>query len=93
MILWILVFVGILMLATGIYLLVVNYRNGKYIKGYGLLSYIGFCMALLGGILLMEPIFKNLPGNFASTVPVGIAMCASLIASKLLLQPTFLKSK
>ena len=93
MILWILVFVGILMLATGIYLLVVNYRHGKYIKGYGLLSYVGFGMVLLGGILLMEPIFKSLPGNFANTEPWGIAMFASIIASKLLLQPTFLKSK
>ena len=93
MILWILVFVGTLILSTGIYLLVLNYRDGKYIKGYGLLSYIGFIMSLLGGILLMEPIFKNLPGNFASTVPVGIAMFASIIASKLLLQPIFLKSK
>ena len=93
MILWILVFVGILMLATGIYLLVVNYRHGKYIKGYGLLSYVGFGMVLLGGILLMEHIFKSLPGNLANTAPWGIAMFASIIASKLLLQPTFLKSK
>ena len=88
-----LVFVGILILATGIYLLVVNYRAGKYIKEYGLLSYIGFGMVLLGVILLMEPIFKTLPGNLANTAPWGIAMFTSIIASKLLLQPTFLKSK
>ena len=93
MILWILVFAGTLIFSTGIYLLVVNYRAGKYIKGYGLLSYIGFGMVLLGGILLMEPIFKTLPGNLANTAPWGIAMFASIIASKLLLQPTFLKSK
>ena len=93
MILWFLVFVGILILVTGIYFLVINYREGKYVKGYGLLSYIGFCMVLLGGILLMEPIFTSLPGNLGNTAPWGIAMFASLIVGKLLLKPTFLKSK
>ena len=93
MILWFLVFVGILILVTGIYFLVINYREGKYVKGYGLLSYIGFFMVLLGGILLMEPIFTSLPGNLGNTAPWSIAMFASLIVGKLLLKPTFLKSK
>ena len=50
-------------------------------------------MVLLGGILLMEPIFTSLPGNLANTAPWGITMFASLIVGKLLLKPTFLKSK
>ena len=50
-------------------------------------------MVLLGGILLMEPIFTSLPGNLGNTAPWGIAMFASLIVGKLLLKPTFLKSK
>lgn len=93
MILWFLVFVGILILATGIYFLVINYRNGKYIKGYGLLSYLGFCMILLGSILLMEPIFTSLPGNLGNTAPWVITMFSCIIASNLLLKPTFLKNK
>lgn len=93
MILWILVFAGILILVLGIYFLVKNYKHGKYSKGYGLLSYVGFAMVLLGVILLMEPIFTSLPGNFSRTGPWGIAMCTSIIAGKLLLKPTFLKNK
>lgn len=93
MILCFLVVVGILILVTGIYFLAINYREGKYIKGYGLLSYLGFGMVLLGGILLMEPIFTSLPGNLSNTAPWGITMCASIIVGQLLLKPTFLKNK
>ena len=93
MILWFLVVVGILILVTGIYFLVINYRDGKYIKGYGLLSYLGFGMVLLGGILLMEPIFTSLPGNLSNTAPWGITMFASIIVGQLLLKPTFLNNK
>lgn len=93
MILWVLVVAGILILATGIYFLAINYRNGKYIKGYGLLAYLGLGMMLLGGILLMEPIFTSLPGNLSKTVPVGITMFVTIIAGQLLLKPRFLKHK
>ena len=78
MILWLLVFVRILILITGIYFLVINYRDEKYIKGYGLLSYLGFGMVLLGGILLMEPIFTSLPGNLANVALSGITMFTSI---------------
>lgn len=93
MILWFLVIAGILILVSGIYFLVTNYRQGKYIKGYGLLSYVGFVMVLLGAILLMEPIFITLPGNFSNIAPVGITMFTCAIVGKLLLKPTFLRNK
>ena len=66
MILWILVFAGILIFSSGFIFLVKNYKDGKYSYGYGLLSYTGFAMVLLGVILLMEPIFTSLPGNLAN---------------------------
>jgi uncharacterized protein (DUF983 family) len=87
------VFVGTLIFVLGLYLLVKNYKNGKYIKGYGLLTYAGVAMVLLGVILLMEPVFTSLPGNLPKTVPLVIAICTCIIASKLLLEPTFLKNK
>ena len=93
MILWILVFTGILIFSSGIYFLVKNYKDGKYSYGYGLLSYTGFVMVLLGVILLMEPIFTSLPGNLANIAPIVITMFTCTIVSKLLLKPTFLKSK
>ncbi|MCU9816554.1 hypothetical protein [Paraclostridium sp. AKS73] len=93
MILWFLVIAGILILVSGIYFLVTNYRQGKYIKGYGLLAYTGFGMILLGGILLMETIFTSLPGNLSKTLPVGITMITCAIVGKLLLKPTFLRNK
>ena len=93
MILWVLVVLGGLILYTGIYFLVMNYRDGKYIKGYGLLAYIGFGMILLGGILLMEPIFTSLSENLSKTLPVGITMFSTIIVGQLLLKPRFLKNK
>jgi uncharacterized protein (DUF983 family) len=93
MLLRIMVFVGTLIFVSGLYLLVKNYKNGKDIKGYGLLTYTGFAMMLLGVILLMEPVFTSLPGNFPKTVPLVIAISASIIASKLLLEPTFFRNK
>ena len=93
MILWILVCGGILTFLLGIYFLIKNYKHGKYSKGYGLLSYLGLAMAVLGVILLMEPVFKSLPGNLSNMAPLGIAMCIFIIAGKLLLKPTFLKNK
>ena len=93
MILWILVFAGILIFSSGIYFLVKNYKDGKYSYGYGLLSYTGFTMVLLGVILLMEPIFTSLPGNLANIAPSVITMFICIIVGKLLLKPTFLKSK
>lgn len=93
MILWILVFAGILIFASGIYFLVKNYRDGKYSYKYGLLSYTGFVMLLLGVILLMEPIFISLPGNLGNIAPIIITMFTGIIVGKLLLKPTFSKSK
>ena len=93
MLLWIMVFVGTLIFVSGLYLLVKNYKDGKYIKGYGLLTYAGLAMVLLGVILLMEPVFTSLSGNLPKTVPLVIAICTCIIASKLLLEATFLKNK
>jgi uncharacterized protein (DUF983 family) len=87
------VFVGTLIFVSGLYLFVKNYKDGKYIKGYGSLTYAGFVMMLLGVILLMEPVFTSLPGNLPKTVPLVIAMSAGIIANTLLLEPTFFKSK
>ena len=70
-----------------------NYKDGKYSYRCGLLSYIGFVMVLLGVILLMEPIFTSLPGNLANIAPSVITMFTCIIVGKLLLKPTFLKSK
>lgn len=89
MLLWIMVFVGTLLFALGVYSLVKGYKAGKYIKGYGYLSYIGFNIALLGIILLMEPVFINLP----KLLPLAIVMCTCIILNQLLLKPTFLKNK
>ena len=93
MLLWIIVFVGTLILVSGLYLLIKNYKDGKYTKGYGLLTYAGVTIVLLGVILLMEPVFTSLPGNLPKTLPLVIAISTGIIASKLLLEPTFLKNK
>lgn len=93
MLLWIMVFVGILMFVSGLYFLIKNYRNGKYVEKYGTLSYIGLCLTILGIIILMEPVFKNLSGNSSGIVPYFIGLFISYIASRLLLKPAFLKSK
>ncbi|SHH43185.1 C1 domain-containing protein [Tepidibacter thalassicus] len=93
MLLWIMFFVGTLIFVSGLYLFVKNYKNGKYIKGYGLLTYVGIVMVLLGVILLIEPVFTSLPGNLPKTVPLVITICTCIIVSKLLLEPTFLKPK
>lgn len=79
MILWILVVAGILILATWIYFLAINYRYGKYIKGYELLAYLGLGMMLLGGILSMEPIFTSLPWKLSKTAQLGITMFVTII--------------
>lgn len=93
MILWIIVFVGTLIFLSGLYFLIKNYKDGKYIKGYGLLTYAGVVIVLLGVILLMEPVFTSLPGNLPKTLPLIIAILIGIIASKLLLEPTFFKNK
>ena len=91
MILWILVFAGILIFSSGIYFLVKNYKDGKLVMGYGLLSYTGFAMVLLGVILLMEPIFTSLPGNLANMHQVYITMFICIIVGKLLLKTNIFK--
>lgn len=93
MLLWIMVFGGVLMFFSGLYFLVKNYKNGKYIKGYGLLADVGVLMILLGVILLMEPVFTSLPGKLSMTVPLVIATFTIIISSKLLLEPIFFKKK
>ncbi|MCC3868271.1 hypothetical protein [Terrisporobacter mayombei] len=93
MLLWIIVFVGTLIFVSGLYLLIKNYKDGKYIIGYGLLTYAGVAIVLLGVILLMEPVFTSLPGNLPITLPLVIDILICIIASKLLFEPTFLKNK
>lgn len=93
MLLKIMVFVGILIFISGFFLLIKNYKNGKYIKGYGLLAYVGISMVLVGTIILMEPIFKSLSKNLSIILPMVIVICSATIARKLLLEPTFLKNK
>ena len=93
MLLWVIVFVGILIFISGLYFLVKNYKDGKYIKKYGLLTYTGLIVALIGIILLNEPVITSLPGNLPTTVLLVIVIFTSMIASKLLLEPTFFKNK
>ena len=93
MFLWIMIFIGTLLFALGLYNLVKNYRIGKYNKKYGLISYTGFSTALIGALLLMEPIFISLPGNLSTTLPCFIPLFTCIILSQLLLKPTFLKNK
>lgn len=61
MFLWIMVFVGVLILVPSLYLLVKNYKNGKYIKRYGALTYTGFVIVLftniIAGKLLLDQLF------------------------------------
>ncbi|GAA0699263.1 hypothetical protein GCM10008904_04410 [Paraclostridium ghonii] len=91
MLLWIMVFTGILIFIPGIYFLTKNYKQGKYIKKYGELSYIGLGLIVLGVILLMEPVFTKLPGSLSGVLPAFIALFIFMIASRLLLKPAFLK--
>lgn len=91
MLLWIMVFIGILIFISGIYFLTKNYKQGKYIKKYGELSYMGLSLIVLGVILLMEPVFTKLPGILAGVLPVIITLFIFRIASQLLLKPKFLK--
>lgn len=93
MLLWIIVFIGILLLTDGLCFLVKNYKHEKYIQKYGVLSYIGLFLIVLGVILLMEPVFTKLPGSLPGFVPYFIILFILMIASRLLLKPTFLKNK
>ena len=93
MFLWIMIFIGTLLFALGLYNLIKNYRIGKYNKKYGLISYTGFSIALIGALLLMEPIFISLPGNLSTALPCFIPRFTCIILSQLLLKPTFLKNK
>lgn len=87
------VFMGILVFIPSIYLLIKNYKCGKYIKIYGLLSYFGLFIAYLGVILSMEPVFIKLPGILPGILPFVMTMLIFSILGKLLLKPTFLKNK
>lgn len=84
-------FLGILTFIVGLYFLVKNYKDGKYIKKYGVISYIGLGIAVLGAILLMEPIFTKLPPNLSGVLPSFISLAIFMVSAKLLLKPTFLK--
>ncbi|MDB8803687.1 hypothetical protein [Romboutsia sp. 1001216sp1] len=91
MLLWIMVFLGTLLFVVGLYFIVKNYKDGKYIKKYGVISYIGLGIAVLGTILLMEPVFTKLPPNLSGVVPSFISLAIFMVAAQLLLKPTFLK--
>lgn len=93
MLLWLMILVGTLLFVSGLYFIIKNYRQGIYIKRYGFISYIGFAIAVLGTILLMEPFFTSLPRNLSVMVPWAISMFAFMIAGQLLLKPTFFKRK
>ena len=89
MLLWIMMFTGSLIFVCGLYFLIKNYKDGKYIKKYGLLSYIGLAIVVLGSILLMEPVFTNLPGNLPKVMPFAISLLTFMISAQLLLKPVF----
>ena len=93
MLLLIITFCGILMFVLGLHLLIKNYKDGKYIKKYGLLTYAGLIIVLLGMISLNEHVITSLLGDLSRTLPLVIIISICMIASKLLLEPTFLKDK
>lgn len=93
MLLWLMIFAGTLLFVSGLYFIVKNYRQGIYVKHYGVISYTGFAIAFLGAILLMEPLFTSLPGNLPATAPWTICLFIFIISAQLLLRPTFLKKK
>ena len=93
MLLLIITFCGILMFVLGFHLLIKNYKDGKYIKKYGLLTYAGLIIVLLGMISLNEHVITSLLGDLSRTLPLVIIISICMIASKLLLEPTFLKDK
>ena len=87
------IFMGILVFIPSMYLLIKNYKCGRHIKRYGLLSYYGLFIAYLGVILSMESVFRRLPGILPGILPVFMTMLIFGILAKLLLKPTFLKKK
>ncbi|WP_455538009.1 hypothetical protein [Terrisporobacter sp.] len=89
MLLLVMFFIGVLIFIPSIYLFIKNYKMGKYIKRYGLISYFGLAIAYLGVILSMESIFRKLPG----ILPVFMTLIIFIVLGKLLLKPTFLKNK
>ena len=91
MILWSMVFIGVVLFTYGLYFLVKNYKHGKYIKKYGVLSYIGLVLIVFASILLMQPVFTKLPRTSSGLLPFFISLGIFMIASRLLLKPTFLK--
>lgn len=91
MLLPIILIISISLFIFGLYFLIKNYKKGEFNKIYGNMSYVGFCLFVLGIILLMEPIFTKLPQNLSGVLPVAIASCIYIIAGRLLLKPTFIK--
>ncbi|WP_455539098.1 hypothetical protein [Terrisporobacter sp.] len=79
------------MFVSGGYLLIKNYKEGKYVKKYGVLAYTGLCVWVLAVILLMESVINSLPGRLPKIIPGMIALIVGMIGRKLLLEPKFLK--
>lgn len=56
--------VGIVMFLAGLLLRQQNRSERKKMRQAGYLAYIGFGFALLGGILLSEPVLSRYPPSF-----------------------------
>ena len=87
------IFIGILLFIPSMYLLVKNYKCGRYIKRYGTLCYYGLFITHFGIILSMESVFTKLPWPLSTTLPVFITMLVFNILYELLRKPTFQKEK
>lgn len=93
MLLTIIIFIGVLMFIPSVYLLIKNYKYGKYIKTYGLISYLGLVISYVGVLLSMESVFIRLPGALPGLLPFFITLLVFSVLSKLLLKPIFLRDK
>ena len=87
------IYIGILIFIPSMYLLIKNYKCGRYIKIYGTLCYYGLFITHLGIILSMESVFTRLPWPLSGKLPFFITIVVFEILYILLRKPTFLKEK
>lgn len=89
MLLWIMVIIGLCIFGFGVYSLIKNYKYGKYMRIYGECAYWGLGIVVLGGILLMEPVFTKLPGTLSTMLPFWITISIFMVVTRLLLKLKF----
>lgn len=86
---WVLLVFGVVLFAAGLYLLLKRRGDRAHLKLYGGCAYLGLCLGVLGGILLLEPVLSRWP----AVVSWGAAFAIFLAAGGLLLRPGFGKKQ